>query len=254
VNDDELRHDARQLVDRLGRGIDEAFGFLPRLFAHDLFHAPPLLELAGHRHAEERDAPARVLGAARGEADGDAAFGRLVDDNEEFAGPWAHASAMVAFQLHRRQAGSKRPAPALMITFRRLVLGEPRLTIRNFSDHAANERTFLAWVRTSIAVTAFGFLVERFDLFLAIMAPASAAGKLAIHRSTFGHVAGLILIAAGVAITVLATLRFIRTAREIDEARLVPGTGSRIDIALAALLALLGVALFFYLSHIFSAG
>jgi putative membrane protein len=37
--------------------------------------------------------------------------------------------------------------------------------IRNFSDHAANERTFLAWVRTAIAVMAFGFLVERFDRF-----------------------------------------------------------------------------------------
>ena len=35
--------------------------------------------------------------------------------------------------------------------------------IRNFSDHSANERTFLAWVRTAIAVMAFGFLVEKFD-------------------------------------------------------------------------------------------
>jgi len=128
------------------------------------------------------------------------------------------------------------------------------LSIRNFSDHAANERTFLAWVRTAIAVTAFGFLVERFDLFLAVMAPASAAGKLAIHRSEFGRVAGLILIAAGVAITVLAAFRFMRTAKEIDDSTVVPGTGSRIDIALASLLALLGVALFFYLSHAFTAG
>ena len=38
--------------------------------------------------------------------------------------------------------------------------------IRNFRDHAANERTFLAWVRTAIAVMAFGFLIERFDLLL----------------------------------------------------------------------------------------
>ena len=38
--------------------------------------------------------------------------------------------------------------------------------IRGYSDHAANERTFLAWVRTAIAVMAFGFLVEKFDLFL----------------------------------------------------------------------------------------
>lgn len=128
------------------------------------------------------------------------------------------------------------------------------MSIRNFSDHAANERTFLAWVRTAIAVTAFGFLVERFDLFLAVMAPSSAAGKSMIHRSAFGREAGLILIAAGVAITTLAALRFVRTAREIDDTKIVPGTGSRLDIALAALLALLGVALFFYLSHAFEAG
>ena len=38
--------------------------------------------------------------------------------------------------------------------------------ISRYSDHAANERTYLAWVRTAIAVMAFGFLVEKFDLFL----------------------------------------------------------------------------------------
>jgi uncharacterized membrane protein YidH (DUF202 family) len=34
--------------------------------------------------------------------------------------------------------------------------------IGNFSDHAADERAFLAWVRTAIAVMAFGFRVKRF--------------------------------------------------------------------------------------------
>ena len=37
--------------------------------------------------------------------------------------------------------------------------------IRGYSDHAANERTFLAWLRTSIAVIAFGFVIEKFNLF-----------------------------------------------------------------------------------------
>ena len=37
--------------------------------------------------------------------------------------------------------------------------------IRGYSDHAANERTFLAWLRTSIAVIAFGFVVEKLNLF-----------------------------------------------------------------------------------------
>ena len=29
--------------------------------------------------------------------------------------------------------------------------------IQGYADHAANERTFLAWVRTGVAVIAFGF-------------------------------------------------------------------------------------------------
>jgi hypothetical protein len=35
--------------------------------------------------------------------------------------------------------------------------------IRGYTDHAANERTFLAWVRTGIAVIAFGFIIEKFN-------------------------------------------------------------------------------------------
>ncbi|MGN6451789.1 MAG: YidH family protein [Steroidobacteraceae bacterium] len=34
--------------------------------------------------------------------------------------------------------------------------------IDRYSDHAANERTFLAWIRTGIAVIAFGLLIEKF--------------------------------------------------------------------------------------------
>jgi putative membrane protein len=46
--------------------------------------------------------------------------------------------------------------------------------IKCYSDHAANERTFLAWVRTAIAVMAFGFLVERFDFFMSAAAGSSS--------------------------------------------------------------------------------
>jgi len=33
-------------------------------------------------------------------------------------------------------------------------------------EHQANERTFLAWLRTSIALIGFGFAIARFNLFL----------------------------------------------------------------------------------------
>ena len=121
--------------------------------------------------------------------------------------------------------------------------------IRNYSDHAANERTFLAWVRTAIAVMAFGFLVERFDLFLQIAAPSLSGRRLSVPGERFGNIAGLSLIAAGTAMVALAGVRFLRTAKAVDSEELLQGPGSRIDLALAALLVLLGCALFIYLSH-----
>jgi putative membrane protein len=121
--------------------------------------------------------------------------------------------------------------------------------IRNFGDHSANERTFLAWVRTAIAVMAFGFIVERFDLFLELAAPSLAGRTLSLPGQKFGNIAGLSLIVLGTAMIAIAAIRFLITAKSIDSEELHPGTGSRIDVALAVLLVLLGCALFLYLSH-----
>ena len=126
------------------------------------------------------------------------------------------------------------------------------MPIRNYTDHAANERTFLAWVRTSIAIVAFGFLVERFDLILGTMSLKlkDAAG---IPARQLGHVAGLTLIVLGMAMIAVAAWRFWRTAREIDDAKTYPGAGSRLDLALAMLLLLLCAGLLFYLVNALSA-
>jgi len=62
--------------------------------------------------------------------------------------------------------------------------------IRRYSDHAANERTFLAWVRTAIAVMAFGFVIERFDLFLQAIA-SQRQPQLNPTGATFANAAGL---------------------------------------------------------------
>ena len=124
--------------------------------------------------------------------------------------------------------------------------------ITNHREHAANERTFLAWVRTSIAIIAFGFLVERFDLLLRF-SPLPGKHGSAIVRADFGHVAGLVLIVLGVAMIPVAAVRFARTAKEIDATDMHPGTGSRVDFALAALLVLLAAGLLVYLFNALSA-
>jgi putative membrane protein len=121
--------------------------------------------------------------------------------------------------------------------------------IKRYSDHAANERTFLAWVRTAIAVMAFGFVIERFDLFLQVAAPQIAQQQLAVHGQKFANAAGLAFIGIGVVMVVIAGVRFIKTAKDIETDVAVPSAGERFDLALAGLIGLLGVALFLYLSR-----
>lgn len=122
--------------------------------------------------------------------------------------------------------------------------------IANFRDHAANERTFLAWIRTAIAVMAFGFLVARFNLFLEIAAQSlgRAAQPVRMPGVGFGGIAGIALIIAGTVMVAVAAVRFIRTGRAIDSPEPV-ASGARVDLALAILLVVLGVALVLYLSH-----
>ena len=129
----------------------------------------------------------------------------------------------------------------LIVPFRGFILADKM--IRNFSDHPADERTFLAWVRTAIAVMAFGFLVEKFDLFLELAARSIAGRTLSLPGQKFGNIAGLAFIVLGTVMVGIAAARFVMTAN-IDREDLRPGTGSRIDIAFAGLLVLLGCALF----------
>ena len=121
--------------------------------------------------------------------------------------------------------------------------------IKRYSDHAANERTFLAWVRTAIAVMAFGFLIERFDLFLRFAAPAMANNSLAAHQASFANAAGLAFLLLGVGMIATAAWRYFRIAKQIDAEEELRGPGERFDLAMAGLLVLLGCSLLLYLSH-----
>src|SRR5215472_12043592 len=76
------------------------------------------------------------------------------------------------------------PAGAGFTTERRtLPESKPNLsTVRSIDDPRvwlAAERTFLAWIRTGIALMGFGFVVDRFVLFLREF---SAAHQLVAHR------------------------------------------------------------------------
>jgi putative membrane protein len=116
--------------------------------------------------------------------------------------------------------------------------------IRNFTEHAANERTFLAWVRTGIAVIAFGFVVEKFNLFILVIANTAAAQVGRTIRTErlagpLGHYEGLALMALGIVLIVVAGWRFVRTARRIDAPEPQNSNGVRIELIVTTVLVLL---------------
>jgi uncharacterized membrane protein YidH (DUF202 family) len=95
---------------------------------------------------------------------------------------------------------------------------------------------------------AFGFLVERFDLFMSATV-GSSSRTLTFRTQQFVNEVALAFILLGVAMVVIATIRFFRIAKEIDREDVVHSAGSLFGLMLAALLLLLGLSLFLYLSR-----
>src|SRR5438445_11600240 len=113
--------------------------------------------------------------------------------------------------------------------------------IRGYSDHAANERTFLAWVRTGIAVIAFGFVIEKFNLFVLTMANANsldAGRRLQLERLSgpLGRYDGLALILLGGPLIVVEDTRFVRTGQLLGDQETPSVGGGRAQLLLCAAL------------------
>ena len=89
--------------------------------------------------------------------------------------------------------------------------------ILRYNDLAANERTYLAWMRTALALIAFGFLLERFDLLVRSLAKSISEGKVPLTPpgSLIGREAGIILAALGLLIMLISTWRFVLTTRRL---------------------------------------
>jgi putative membrane protein len=116
--------------------------------------------------------------------------------------------------------------------------------IRGYSDHAANERTFLAWVRTGIAVIIFGFVIEKFNLVVLAMANSASVeeafrSQLERLSGPLGRYEGLALIFGGIALIVVATARFVRTARLLEDPETHSASSIRAELILSAVLVLL---------------
>lgn len=129
--------------------------------------------------------------------------------------------------------------------------------VQNRRVHMANERTFLAWIRTSIGIMAFGFVLEKFALFIKqmdrLMArsgpedPMTATSSL--HGSEYSSLFGMLLIGLGAVMGLLAFIRYKKVERQIDEDTYHPSL--ILDILLTLSIVAIGVFLILYLLYSF---
>ncbi len=128
--------------------------------------------------------------------------------------------------------------------------------IRNRRVHFANERTVLAWIRTSIGIMAFGFVVEKFGLFVKQVSyflgksghlPAGEAVPQLPPSPGYPSILGILLVGLGAVMALLAYIRYKKVEKQIDEDRYQPS--AILDALLT--LSVLGVAIFLiiYLVH-----
>src|SRR5882757_9450512 len=117
--------------------------------------------------------------------------------------------------------------------------------ITRYTDHAANERTFLAWIRTGLAVIAFGFFLVKLNVFFDAMggSPPHPVAENAAFAAAAAHFAGLAMVVTGIAIIARSSAGFERTRRAIDRDEIIRMPPSRAESLLSVALAI-AVAIF----------
>jgi len=94
----------------------------------------------------------------------------------------------------------------------------------SFRDHAANERTLLAWIRTGVALMGFGFAIARFGLFLREIAKAGQVHVSGDARGLGSAWFGVVLVVLGLMTNTAATVRYASVRRALHEGRSAVGS------------------------------
>ena len=113
-------------------------------------------------------------------------------------------------------------------------------------DYLAEERTFLAWIRTGLTLMGFGFVVARFSLFLQVVQ--ITRGDSAAQPRGLSPWIGTAFIVIGVVVNLLSIRRHLRLVGELNRGQLTHGRPSWQAVLLAMFLAFVGIAMALYLA------
>lgn len=100
---------------------------------------------------------------------------------------------------------------------------EPIKSKGNITDHLANERTFLAWMRTSIGIMAFGFVVVKFSLFVKRISLLLGKSYVAPTHG-YSAIVGIVLVLIGTITIIFSYIRYRQSEKQISEGTYVHST------------------------------
>lgn len=93
------------------------------------------------------------------------------------------------------------------------------------TDHLANERTFLAWVRTVLGLIGLGFVLARMGLFLRQLAAASLIREGKLAQTQAGHeflISGVVFLVIGTILCAWAGRSYGQNRKTIDQGLYLP--------------------------------
>lgn len=114
----------------------------------------------------------------------------------------------------------------------------------NPNDHLANERTFLAWIRTGIAIMGFGFVVVKFSLFIRQLSMAFGE-DVVLPDNTNSSIIGILLVCIGAVSVLLAFIRYRTIEKKLLSQSYFPSF--RLSMILTVSLLVIAVLLIIYL-------
>ena len=109
----------------------------------------------------------------------------------------------------------------------------------------AAERTLLAWNRTSLSLMAFGFVIERFGLFVSLLMPQH---NMPLQRG-ISFWTGLVFVLLGVFVALFSTLQYRKVLRTLKPVEIPEGYLTSPGVITNLVVAALGIVLTVYFFH-----